>query len=243
VTDLRICHLYPEHLNIYADRGNIAVLRYRCERRGIGFAVAGSGPGDPLPEADLYYLGGGQDRDQVAVAGDLVGKADDLRAAVDGGAAVLAVCGGYQLLGHGYRGHAGDDMPGTGLVDLVTEAGPSRMIGNIAIRCELDAGDPHTIVGFENHAGRTRLGTGVAPLGRVLHGNGNNGTDGGEGVRAGRVIGTYIHGPLLPKNPWLADWLVQASLERRHGAVALDALDDALEMEAHGVAERIAAAG
>jgi lipid II isoglutaminyl synthase (glutamine-hydrolysing) len=243
VTDLRICHLYPEHLNIYADRGNIAVLRYRCERRGIGFAVAGSGPGDPLPEADLYYLGGGQDRDQVAVAGDLVGKADDLRAAVDGGAAVLAVCGGYQLLGHGYRGHAGDDMPGTGLVDLVTEAGPSRMIGNIAIRCELDAGDPHTIVGFENHAGRTRLGTGVAPLGRVLHGSGNNGTDGGEGVRAGRVIGTYIHGPLLPKNPWLADWLVQASLERRHGAVALDALDDALEMEAHRVAERIAAAG
>jgi CobQ-like glutamine amidotransferase family enzyme len=243
VTDLRICHLYPEHLNIYADRGNIAVLRYRCERRGIGFAVAGSGPGDPLPEADLYYLGGGQDRDQVAVAGDLVGKADDLRAAVDGGAAVLAVCGGYQLLGHGYRGHAGDDMPGTGLVDLVTEAGPSRMIGNITIRCELDAGDPHTIVGFENHAGRTRLGTGVEPLGRVLHGNGNNGTDGGEGVRAGRVIGTYIHGPLLPKNPWLADWLLQASLERRHGAVALDALDDALEMEAHRVAERIAAAG
>jgi lipid II isoglutaminyl synthase (glutamine-hydrolysing) len=243
VTDLRICHLYPEHLNIYADRGNIAVLRYRCERRGIGFAVAGSGPGDPLPEADLYYLGGGQDRDQVAVAGDLVGKADDLRAAVDGGAAVLAVCGGYQLLGHGYRGHAGDDMPGTGLVDLVTEAGPSRMIGNITIRCELDAGDPHTIVGFENHAGRTRLGAGVEPLGRVLHGNGNNGSDGGEGVRAGRVIGTYIHGPLLPKNPWLADWLIQASLVRRHGAVALDALDDALEIEAHRVAERIAAAG
>jgi CobQ-like glutamine amidotransferase family enzyme len=243
VTDLRICHLYPEHLNIYADRGNIAVLRYRCERRGIGFAVAGSGPGDPLPEADLYYLGGGQDRDQVAVAGDLVGKADDLRAAVDGGAAVLAVCGGYQLLGNGYRGHAGDDMPGTGLVDLVTEAGPSRMIGNIAVRCELDAGDPHTIVGFENHAGRTRLGAGVEPLGRVLHGNGNNGSDGGEGVRAGRVIGTYIHGPLLPKNPWLADWLIQASLARRHGAVALDALDDALEIEAHRVAERIAAAG
>jgi lipid II isoglutaminyl synthase (glutamine-hydrolysing) len=243
VTDLRICHLYPEHLNIYADRGNIAVLRYRCERRGIGFAVAGSGPGDPLPEADLYYLGGGQDRDQVAVAGDLVGKADDLRAAVDGGAAVLAVCGGYQLLGHGYRGHAGDDMPGTGLVDLVTEAGPSRMIGNITIRCELDAGDPHTIVGFENHAGRTRLGAGVEPLGRVLHGNGNNGSDGGEGVRAGRVIGTYIHGPLLPKNPWLADWLIQAALARRHGAVALDALDDALEIEAHRVAERIAAAG
>ena len=243
MTDLRVCHLYPEHLNIYADRGNIAVLRYRCERRGIAFAVAGCGPGDPLPEADLYYLGGGQDRDQVAIAGDLVARAADLRAAVAGGAAVLAVCGGYQLLGHGYRGHTGDDMPGTGLVDLVTEAGPSRMIGNIAIRCELDRGDPRTVVGFENHAGRTHLGEGVEPLGRVLHGHGNNGADGGEGVWAGRVLGTYIHGPLLPKNPWLADWLVRASLERRHGTVALDPLDDALEGEAHRVAERIAAAG
>ena len=242
MTDLAICHLYPEHLNIYADRGNIAVLRYRCERRGIEFSVAGCGPGDPLPEADLYYLGGGQDRDQVAVAGDLVGKAGALRSAVEAGAAVLAVCGGYQLLGHGYHGHAGDDMPGTGLVDLETEAGPTRMIGNIAIRCELDPGDPHTLVGFENHAGRTHLGAGVEPLGRVLHGHGNNGSDGGEGVRAGRVIGTYIHGPLLPKNPWLADWLVRASLERRHGTVRLDPLDDALELEAHRVAERIAGA-
>jgi CobQ-like glutamine amidotransferase family enzyme len=243
VTDLRVCHLYPEHLNIYADRGNIAVLRYRTERRGIGFEVVGCGPGDPLPDADLYYLGGGQDRDQVAIADDLVGKAGDLRSAVDGGAAVLAVCGGYQLLGHGYRGHAGDDMPGTGLVDLVTDAGPTRMIGNIAIRCELDAGDPRTVVGFENHAGRTRLGAGVEPLGRVLHGHGNNGSDGGEGVRDGRVIGTYIHGPLLPKNPWLADWLIRAALERRHGDVRLDPLDDALELEAHWVAERIAAGG
>jgi CobQ-like glutamine amidotransferase family enzyme len=243
MTDLTVCHLYPEHLNIYADRGNIAVLRYRCERRAIGFSVAGCGPGEPLPEADLYYLGGGQDRDQVAVAEDLVGKAEALRSAVADGAAVLAVCGGYQLLGHGYRGHAGDEMPGTGLVDLVTEAGPTRMIGNITIRCELDPGDPRTVVGFENHAGRTHLGAGVEPLGRVLHGNGNNGSDRGEGVRAGRVVGTYIHGPLLPKNPWLADWLVRASLERRHGEVDLDPLDDALELEAHRVAERIAASG
>jgi CobQ-like glutamine amidotransferase family enzyme len=242
MTDLAVCHLYPEHLNIYADRGNIAVLRYRCERRGIVLTLIGCGPGDALPEADLYYLGGGQDRDQVAVATDLVGKARDLRSAVAGGAAVLAVCGGYQLLGHGYRGHTGDDMPGTGLVDLMTEAGPTRMIGNIAIRCELDPGDTHTVVGFENHAGRTRLGAGVEPLGRVVHGHGNNGADGGEGVRAGRVIGTYIHGPLLPKNPWLADWLVRESLARRHGAVRLDPLDDALELEAHRVAERIAAA-
>ena len=243
MTGIRVGHLYPEHLNIYADRGNMAVLERRCGWRGIGFEVLAVGLGDRLPEADLYYLGGGQDRDQVAIAGDLVARAADLRAAVAGGAAVLAVCGGYQLLGHGYRGHAGDDMPGTGLVDLVTEAGPSRMIGNIAIRCELDRGDPRTVVGFENHAGRTHLGEGVEPLGRVLHGHGNNGADGGEGVWAGRVLGTYIHGPLLPKNPWLADWLVRASLERRHGTVALDPLDDALEGEAHRVAERIAAAG
>jgi CobQ-like glutamine amidotransferase family enzyme len=243
VTELQVCHLYPEHLNIYADRGNIAVLRYRCERRGIGFEAVGCGPGDRLPESDLYYLGGGQDRDQVAIAEDLVGKAGDLRAAVDGGAAVLAVCGGYQLLGHGYRGHAGDEMPGTGLVDLVTDAGPTRMIGNIAIRCELETGDPRTVVGFENHAGRTHLGAGVEPLGRVVHGHGNNGADRGEGVRAGRVIGTYIHGPLLPKNPWLADWLIRTALERRVAAVELDPLDDALELEAHRVAERIAAAG
>ena len=243
MTDLRVGHLYPEHLNIYADRGNIAVLRYRCERRGIGFETVACGPGDDLPEADLYYLGGGQDRDQVAIAGDLVAKAGDLRSAVDGGAAVLAVCGGYQLLGHGYRGHSGDDMPGTGLVDLVTDAGPTRMIGNIAIRCELAPGGPRTVVGFENHAGRTQLGPGVEPLGRVLHGHGNNGEDGREGVRAGRVIGTFIHGPLLPKNPWLADWLVRQALERRHGTVELDPLDDALELEAHRVAERIAAGG
>jgi len=241
VTDLRVCHLYPEHLNIYADRGNIAVLRARCEWRGIGFAVVGCGPGDPLPEADLYYVGGGQDRDQLLVEDDLVGRADGLRAAIDDGAWMVAVCGGYQMLGHYYRGHQGDEIRGTGLVDLVTEAGPTRMIGNISIDCELRPGEPMTVVGFENHAGRTRLGEGVRPLGRVLHGHGNNGRDGGEGVHTGRIIGTYIHGPLLPKNPALADHLIGAALERRHGTVALEPLDDRLEGMAHDVAVAIAA--
>ena len=241
MTDLRVCHLYPEHLNIYADRGNIAVLRARCEWRGIGFAVDGCGPGDPLPEADLYYVGGGQDRDQLLVEDDLVGRADGLRAAIDDGAWMVAVCGGYQMLGHYYRGHQGDEMRGTGLVDLVTEAGPTRMIGNISIDCELRPGEPMTVVGFENHAGRTRLGEGVRPLGRVLHGHGNNGRDGGEGVHTGRIIGTYIHGPLLPKNPALADHLIGAALERRHGTVALEPLDDRLEGMAHDVAIAIAA--
>jgi hypothetical protein len=241
MTDLRVCHLYPEHLNIYADRGNIAVLRARCEWRGIGFDVAGCGPGDPLPDADLYYVGGGQDRDQLLVAADLGGRAGDLRQAIDAGAWLVAVCGGYQMLGHYYRGHQGDEMRGTGLVDLVTEAGQTRMIGNIAIDCELVPGEPLTVVGFENHAGRTSLGEGVRPLGRVLHGHGNNGRDGGEGVRDGRIIGTYIHGPLLPKNPALADVLIGEALRRRHGDVALAPLDDGLEHAAHDVAIAIAA--
>ncbi len=241
MSDLRVCHLYPEHLNIYADRGNIAVLRARCEWRGIGFAAIGCGPGDPLPDADLYYVGGGQDRDQLLIEDDLVGRADGLRAAIDDGAWMLAVCGGYQMLGHYYRGHQGDEMRGTGLVDLVTEAGPTRMIGNISIDCELKAGQPMTVVGFENHAGRTRLGEGVRPLGRVLHGHGNNGRDGGEGVHAGRIVGTYIHGPLLPKNPALADLLIAEALGRRHGTVELERLDDRLEGMAHDVALAIAA--
>jgi lipid II isoglutaminyl synthase (glutamine-hydrolysing) len=241
MTDLRVCHLYPEHLNIYADRGNIAVLRARCEWRGIGFTSIGCGPGDPLADADLYYVGGGQDRDQLLIEDDLVGRAGGLRAAIDDGAWMLAVCGGYQMLGHYYRGHQGDEMRGTGLVDLVTEAGPTRMIGNISIDCEPAPGQPMTVVGFENHAGRTRLGEGVRPLGRVLHGHGNNGRDGGEGVHAGRIVGTYIHGPLLPKNPALADLLIAEALGRRHGTVGLEPLDDRLEGTAHDVALAIAA--
>jgi hypothetical protein len=151
------------------------------------------------------------------------------------------VCGGYQMLGHYYRGHRGDEMRGTGLVDLTTEAGSTRMIGNIAIDCELRPGQPMTVVGFENHAGRTRLGDGVRPLGRVLHGHGNNGRDGGEGALAGRIAGTYIHGPLLPKNPALADVLIAEALRRRNGDLALEPLDDRLEHSAHDVAVAIAA--
>jgi len=238
MTGLRVAHLYPEHLNIYADRGNIAVLEHRCRWRDIPFQVVGVGIGEVLPEADLYYIGGGQDRDQALVAGDIARHAAPLAAQVASGSAVLAVCGGYQLLGHYYRGHQGDEMRGIGLVDLVTEAGTSRMIGNIVLDCSLDGGAPRRLVGFENHAGRTILGEGVKPLGRVVSGNGNNGRDGGEGVHAGSVIGTYVHGPLLPKNPWLADWLIA----RAGGAAEpLPPLDDRLENEAQRVAARIAA--
>ena len=238
---LHLCHLYPDHLNIYADRGNITVLERRCRWRGIDVSVLPCGIAEPLPEADLLYVGGGQDRDQLLVAEDLTGKAEAVHAAVAAGACLLAVCGGYQLLGHDYRGQAGGRIPGIGLLDLRTEAGTRRMIGNVALRCELEPGRLRTLVGFENHAGRTYLGPGLQPLGRVLHGNGNNGEDGGEGVRAGRVVGTYVHGPLLPKNPWLADWLIGQALARRHGAVSLEPLDDALELEAHRVALAVAA--
>ncbi len=236
MTGMVIGHLYPEHLNIYADRGNIEVFLRRCEWRGIECRVSTCGLGEALPQADLYYLGGGQDRDQMLVAHDLQSKSGDLRSAVDDGAAVLAVCGGYQLLGHRYRGHHGDEMPGTGLVDLETVAGEDRMIGNITLECDLEGGGVRTLVGFENHAGRTHLGAGLKPLGRVVRGRGNNGEDGGEGVRDGRVIGTYVHGPLLPKNPWLADLIITEALSRRNGSVELEPLDDSLELESQRVA-------
>ena len=240
---LRVMWLYPDHMNIYADRGNIALLERRCEWRGIGFELATAGPGDRVdPGAhDLFYMGGGQDRDQALVAQDLVeSKREALAAALAVGATMLAVCGGYQLLGHSYA--VGDEtLPGLGLVDLRTVREPGeRLIGNVVIEADLGDG-PRRLAGFENHGGRTYLGAGAAPLGRVVSGFGNNGKDGREGVRAGRLIGTYLHGPLLPKNAWLADVLTGWALARRAGAVpALDPLDDRLEDAAHASAERAA---
>jgi lipid II isoglutaminyl synthase (glutamine-hydrolysing) len=242
--DLRLLALYPDLMNIYADRGNILFLRRRCEWRGIGFSYAASGSRERFDPAehDLIYIGGGQDRDQVLVAADMVEtKRDALAHAVDDGAVVLAVCGGYQLLGHGYR--LGDErIEGLGIADLETvrEPGP-RLIGNVSI--EVDLGDgPKLVAGFENHGGRTYLGTEGVPLGRVISGHGNNGRDGYEGVRRRNMIGTYLHGPLLPKNAWLADRLIQLALERRTGArPELEPLDDGLERAAHESARRAAA--
>jgi lipid II isoglutaminyl synthase (glutamine-hydrolysing) len=235
---LRVCSLYPELMNIYADRGNIAILRARCEWRGLGLEHASVSLGEPLdPDAhDLFYMGGGQDRDQAAVAHDMADtKREALHAAADRGAVVLAVCGGYQLLGHSYE-LAGETLPGVGLVDLTTvrEAGP-RLIGNCAIEADLGRG-PQVIAGFENHGGRTYLGAGEKPLGRVLAGHGNNGHDGLEGVHRGNVIGTYLHGPLFPKNVWLADRLIELALGQE-----LEPLkNDELEVAAHGSARRAA---
>jgi CobQ-like glutamine amidotransferase family enzyme len=238
VPALRVLSLYPELMNIYADRGNIAVLRARCEWRGLGFEHAATSLGDRFdPQAhDLFYMGGGQDRDQVAVAHDMAEtKRDSLHEAADRGSVVLAVCGGYQLLGHSYE-LGGEELPGVGLVDLRTirEPGP-RLIGNCAIEADLGTG-PRTIAGFENHGGRTYLGPDERPLGRVLSGHGNNGRDGLEGVHRGNVIGTYLHGPLLPKNVWLADRLIELAL-----GIELDPLPgDELEEAAHASARRAA---
>jgi CobQ-like glutamine amidotransferase family enzyme len=241
--ELRLLALYPEQMNIYADRGNILFLRRRCEWRGVGFSYAAAGPGEGFdPGAhDLLYLGGGQDRDQRAVAADMVAtKRDAVGAAVGDGAVLLAVCGGYQLLGHSYQ--LGEEkLPGLELADLETvrEPGP-RLIGNVAI--EVDLGDgPRTVAGFENHGGRTYLGGDAEPLGRVLSGFGNNGKDGFEGVRRDNLIGTYLHGPLLPKNAWLADRLLALGLERRYGARPdLEPLDDELERAAEECAREVA---
>jgi CobQ-like glutamine amidotransferase family enzyme len=240
---LRVLALYPDLMNIYADRGNLLLLRRRMEWRGIGFELAGAGLGDAVdPDAhDLFYLGGGQDRDQALCASDLATvKRDAIHAAAARGAVVFGVCGGHQLLGHGYELGA-ERLPGLGLVDLETvrEDGP-RLIGNVAIEVELDNA-PRTLAGFENHGGRTRLGPDAAALGRVLKGHGNDGRSGAEGVRGGAhgtVIGTYLHGPLLPKNAWFADWLAATAL-----GIAPDSLgplDDAFEDAAHAAARRAA---
>jgi hypothetical protein len=237
---LRVCALYLDLMNIYADRGNLLLLERRCSWRGIGFAVHEAGLGERIdPDAhDLFYMGGGQDRDQKLCAYDMVEtKRDSLHEAAARGKVVLGVCGGYQLLGHSYQ--LGDEeIPGVGLVDVrtVRHEGP-RLIGNVAIEVDLPGVDrPRVLAGFENHGGRTHLGPGEEPLGRVLSGHGNTGETGYEGVRRGTVIGTYLHGPLLPKNAWFADWLIATAV----GVDGLAALDDELEEAAHASARRAA---
>lgn len=239
---LRVAALYPETMNIYADRGNITFLRRRCQARGIAFEYSGLRAGDAIDPAahDLFYIGGGQDRDQRLVAADLnETKRAGLAAAVNDGAVVLAVCGGYQLLGHAYR--AGEiEISGLGLIDATTvNAGGERLIGDVEIEVVLPGDVPGAVgrrilAGFENHGGRTSLGATARPLGRVLLGHGNNGEDGAEGVRHDNVFATYLHGPLLPKNAWFADYLTALALGRRAGEPpALEPLDDALEDAAH----------
>jgi CobQ-like glutamine amidotransferase family enzyme len=237
---IRVGHLYPEYLNIYADRGNIAVFERRAAARGHELRVEPVSIGTPLEPGshDLLYVGGGQDREQAMIAPDLAGHEETLREAVAGGAALLAVCGGYQLLGRGYRGRDGSWLAGAALFPHETHAGETRMIGDVLLESTLAEEPARTIAGFENHAGRTVLDPGAETLGRVVSGYGNDGTSGYEGCRVGRALGTYLHGPLLPRNPWLADLLLSWALAHATGGEPepLERLSDELEQEAHMVA-------
>ena len=233
--DLKICHLYPDVLNLYGDGGNIRCLTQRLSWRGIGVEVTKMpiGSKESLTGFDLIFIGGGQDFEQQVLLEDLHrGRDRELVAAIEDGVCVLAICGGYQMLGAYYETHDGKRCDFVGALDLWTVGAKKRMIGNYMYKVPEELGD-FTVVGFENHSGQTRLGPGVKPLGQVLAGFGNNGEDGTEGAVYKNVFGTYSHGPLLPKNPAFADLLIRRALERKYGAAELTPLDDAAELLAH----------
>lgn len=231
-TTLELCYLYPKLLNIYGDRGNVLTLLYRCKKRGIDLKVTTIGIGESIDSSkyDIYFIGGGQDKQQTLVSEDLKLKQKDLILAIESKAVVLAICGGYQLLGKYYKTHDGEELKGIEALDLYTLAGNKRMIGNVL--CE-EIESEAKIVGFENHSGKTYLGTDLKPLAKVLRGSGNNGEDGFEGVRYKNVFGTYLHGSLLPKNPYLADKLIKLAMEKKGMAIPLFNIDDKLEEEAN----------
>lgn len=228
---LRVLHLYPELLNLYGDSGNILVLRKRLEWRGIACDVREVHMGERMSAtgADLVFIGGGSDREQRIVCDELRAQRQELASFVEDGGVLLAVCGGYQLLGHSYL-MGDEEVRGLSLVDLYTDRGSPRLIGNVVVESRIS---PQPIVGYENHGGRTHLGAGVEALGRVLSGFGNDGESGEEGCLYRNVVGTYVHGPLLPKNPGVADWLLARALERRYGIGELEPLDDAEELAAN----------
>ncbi|MEJ7900303.1 MAG: glutamine amidotransferase [Thermomicrobiales bacterium] len=228
-----IAWLYGTKMNIYGDRGNVLALAQRARWRGIGTDVREIGLGEPIPlDTDIFFFGGGQDQAQIAVSKDLAGaKGEAIRTAVEDGTALLSVCGGYQLLGHEYRPHDAEPLAGIGLFDVDSQAGPERFIGNVVI--DSDWGP---LVGFENHSGLTFLGAGARPMGKVRVGRGNNGRDGTEGVVYKYAIGCYLHGSLLPKNPVLTDWLLEAALRRRYGDDTLAPLASGIEEAAHASA-------
>ena len=227
--------LYPDLMNIYGDRGNILTLLKRAEWHGYEprLVELQRGAAQMMDDVDVFFFGGGQDREQALIYDDLREfKQDSLQKAVAEGAQVLAVCGGYQLLGHYYQTADGERFDGIGLIDVTTQAGKKRFIGDVVVQTSIEGLEPSSLVGFENHSGRTFLGPEARPLGKVLMGKGNNGSDRTEGCVQGGIIGTYLHGSLLPKNPQLADHLIGRALRRRADA-ALAALDDTAEFEAH----------
>jgi CobQ-like glutamine amidotransferase family enzyme len=240
---LRICHLYPTLLSVAGDRGNVFAIQRRCEWRGLRTEVTEVPVGETpdFTQFDVILFHGGQDKEMDVAARDLQYKAASLREAVESDVVVLAVCAGYQLMGTYYQPFRGPRLAGAGAIELYTEGGDTRFMNHIAIECDFARGGPQTLVGFENHSGRTYLGPGVAPLGRVLAGSGNNGSDGGEGARYRQVYGTYLHGPVLPKNPWFTDHLIWQGLRHRYGEVApLPALPDGAEERAHAAALKMA---
>lgn len=238
---IRLFHLYPDHLNLYGDRGNMLALCRRAGWRNIEIEITAIKPGDSMAFSgcDLLFMGGGQDSDQKLIVGDLKKRSRELKSAADSGMVIFAVCGSYQLLGDHYKSAGGDKLEGLGIIDLYTESGSRRLIGNAVISCPLWK-PPKTLVGFENHAGRTYLGPSVQPLGTVLTGYGNNGTDKTEGAVYNNVIGTYLHGSLLPKNPWLTDYLLEKALAYRGNSLKLESLDDSIEQRAHEEAVKLA---
>lgn len=232
--ELKLAYFYPTLMNLYGDRGNVQTLIERCGWRGIELSVIEISIGDSpnLVDYDLAFFGGGQDKEQFKIGADLIRtKADNLKAAIRDGLTMLVVCGGLQLLGEYYRPLKGPVLEGIGALDLRTEGGTWRAIGNVVVRAELSPGSLIPMVGFENHSGRTYLGPGCQPLGRLIYGFGNNGEDGLEGARFNNCFGTYLHGPLLPKNPGFADHLIALALARKYGKVELQPLDDTLEIE------------
>jgi CobQ-like glutamine amidotransferase family enzyme len=231
--DLVLAHLYPDLLRTYGDRGNVLTLRRRAEWRGYNVRVAEVTRGERMPSpCDLILIGGGTDRVQAIVSRDLLPRRGELEDAIGSGAVVLGVCGGYQFLGQSYTSGTGQGIEGLGILDLVTVARPGRIIGRALAAASL-WGAQFELVGFENHAGRTELGPGCQPLGALRKGGGNNGRDRTEGAVRDLIVGTYLHGPLLPSNPAFADALLQQALMRTTGGGPLSPLDDTLEWAAH----------
>lgn len=233
--ELKICHLYPDVLNLYGDRGNVMCMTRRLKWRGIDVSVKKLPIGSEIGMSgyDLVFIGGGQDFEQEVLLDDLHrGRDREIKAAIEDGVTFLTICGGYQMLGSYYETHEGQRCDFIGALDLYTIGANKRMIGNYKFRCAADLGGS-VVVGFENHSGQTRLGSGVQPLGTILKGFGNNGEDGTEGAHYKNVFGTYCHGPMLPKNPEFCDLLLKTALERKYGRVELQPLDDSLEHQAH----------
>lgn len=229
---ISIAHLYPKLLNLYGDIGNIITLKKRCEWRGIEVEFEDINFGDKIKEHDIYFVGGGQDKQQEEVADELFRQKDFLTEERDRNAVFLGICGGYQLFGHYYQPHDKDRLNGISLMDAYTVAGNKRFIGNVTAK--MDFLTPQTLVGFENHSGLTYLQGETQPLAHIVVGNGNNGKDITEGGRFKNVFGTYLHGSFLPKNPHFADYMIELALEKRYGEkITLSPLDDTIELETH----------